>query len=102
MQVVNVYTKTVIVTDTTNVGYNGGAGGTSAWPTPEQWRSRTSATFRQLLQLHHVEEAAKDPTLSLAHNHGHPAVAATAHPGEFGVGRYAARPVRRSRRGRQR
>jgi hypothetical protein len=94
VQVVNVYTKTVIVTNTTNVSYNGGAGGTTARPTAEQL---AVAHERHIppspTQLHHVEEAAKDPTLSLAHNHGHPAVAATAHPGELkGPGVIAARP----------
>ena len=36
VSITNVYNKTVVVNNTTNVSYNGGAGGTTARPTAEQ------------------------------------------------------------------
>jgi hypothetical protein len=36
VQITNVYNKTVVVNDTTNVSYNGGTGGTTAQATPQQ------------------------------------------------------------------
>ena len=94
VRIVNVYSKTVVVTRASTVSFNGGAGGTTARPTPEQLalaRERHVPPTRA--QTQHVEAAAKDPSLSLAHNQGHPAVAATAHAGEFkGAGVVAARP----------
>lgn len=94
VRVVNVYSKTVIVTRTSNVSYNGGAGGTTARPTPEQLAlAQERHVPPTSAQAHHAEAAAKDPALSLAHNQGHPAVAATAHSGEFkGSGVVSARP----------
>jgi len=94
VRIVNVYSKTLIVTRASNVSYNGGAGGTTARPTPEQLAlARERHVAPTPAQAHHADAAAKDPALSLAHNHGHPAVAATAHAGEFkGAGVVAARP----------
>lgn len=94
VSITNVYTKTVVVNNTSNVSYNGGAGGTTARPTPEQLAAakehHVAATPEQ---TRHAEAAAKDPALSLSNNHGHPAVAATPHPGQFkGPGIIAARP----------
>jgi hypothetical protein len=43
-------------------------------------------------QQQNVQAAAKDPTLSLNNNHGHPTVAATAHPEFKGPGIVAAQP----------
>ena len=36
VQISNVYNKTVVVNNTTNVSFNGGAGGTTARATPQQ------------------------------------------------------------------
>jgi hypothetical protein len=78
---------------TNNVSFNGGMGGTTAKATAEQraaeWEQHIAATPEQ---TRHVEAAAKDLTLALSRNHGHPAVAATPHAGVFkGPGVVAAR-----------
>ena len=78
VQINNVYNKTVIVNNATNVSYNGGAGGTSAQATPQQ----IAAANQQHVpptpqQTQHMQMAANDPALSLNNNHGHPTVAAT-------------------------
>ncbi len=90
----NVYSKTVIVNNRTNVSYNGGAGGTAARPTPEQIAAEKEHHIPPTaVQTQHVELAAKDPSLSLNANHGHPTVAATAHPAVLnGPGVVAAKP----------
>ena len=94
VSVTNVYNKTVVVNNTTNVSYNGGAGGTTAKPTAEQLaveKDRHVAPTAE--QTRNVQAAAKDPTLSLNNNHGHPTIAATAHPAQFnGPGVIAAHP----------
>ena len=94
VSITNVYNKTVVVNNTTNVSYNGGAGGTTARPTAEQLaveKERHVAPTAE--QTRNVQAAAKDPTLSLNNNHGHPTIAATAHPAQFnGPGVIAAHP----------
>jgi YXWGXW repeat-containing protein len=94
VSITNVYNKTVVVNNASNVSYNGGTGGTAAKPTAEQMAAgkehHVAATPEQ---TRHVEAAAKDPALSLNLNHGHPTVAATAHPALFtGPGIIRARP----------
>jgi hypothetical protein len=69
-------------------------GGTTANATAKQlaaeWENHITATPEQRWN---AEAASKDPVLSLSRNHGHPAVAATPHPGLFkGPGVVAARP----------
>jgi hypothetical protein len=67
VNITNVYNKTVINNGpATNASYNGGTGGTTARPTPQ--------------------EEAKRPELLASNNHGRPApsVAAVSHPGAFG------------------
>jgi hypothetical protein len=94
VSITNVYNKTVVVNNVTNVSYNGGPGGTSAQPTAQQLAAadeRHVAPTAQ--QTQNVQAAAKDPTLSLNHNQGHPTVAATTHPAQFnGPGVIAAHP----------
>ena len=94
VSITNVYNKTVIVNKTTNVSYNGGAGGTTARPTPEELAAANERHVPATAeQTRHAEASAKDPALALASNHGHPAIAATAHPGQFsGPGVIAAHP----------
>ncbi len=92
--ITNVYNKTVIVNNRTNVSFNGGAGGTIAKPTSAQLaiaqEHHVAATADQ---TRHAREAAKDPALSLAGNHGHPTVAATTRAAQFkGPGVVAAQP----------
>ncbi len=94
VSVTNVYNKTVIVNNVTNVSFNGGAGGLTARPTPVQLAAAHERHIAPTaLQVQHGETAAKDPALALNNNHGHPTVAATAHPAEFkGPGVVAAHP----------
>ena len=94
VSITNVYNKTVVVNNTTNVSYNGGTGGTTAKPTPEQLAvEKEHHVAPTAEQTRNVQAAAKDPTLSLNNNHGHPTVAATAHPAQFkGPGVIAAHP----------
>jgi hypothetical protein len=84
VSITNVYSKTVIINNKTNVSFNGGAGGTTVKPTPEQLAitqgHHVGATADQ---TRHAHEAAKDPALSLANNHGHPSVAATMRAAQF-------------------
>ncbi len=92
--ITSVYNKAVIVNNTTNVSFNGGAGGITARPTPQELavanERHIAATSEQ---TRNAEAAAKDPALSLSQNHGHPTVAATPHPAEFkGPGVIAAHP----------
>ena len=94
VQITNVYNKTVVVNNVTNVSYNGGAGGTTAQETPQQ----IAAANQQHVpptpqQTQHMQMAAKDPALSLNNNQGHPTVAATTHSAQLnGAGVVAAHP----------
>jgi hypothetical protein len=94
VSITNVYNKTVVVNNTTNVSYNGGTGGTTARATPEQLAAgREHHVAATAEQTRHMEAAAKDPALSLNANHGHPTIAATVHPALFnGPGIIAAHP----------
>ena len=94
VSITNVYSKTVVVNNTTNVSYNGGTGGTIARPTSEQLAAEKEHHVPPTAeQTHHVELAARDPSLSLNANHGHPTVAATPHPAVLnGPGVVAAKP----------
>jgi hypothetical protein len=94
VQISNVYNKTVVVNNVTNVSYNRGAGGTTAQETPQQ----IAAANQQHVpptpqQTQHMQMAAKDPALSLNNNQGHPTVAATTHAAQLnGAGVVAAHP----------
>ena len=46
VSITNVYNKTVVVNNTTNVSYNGGTGGTTARATPKQMPPPTSSMCR--------------------------------------------------------
>jgi hypothetical protein len=83
--ITNVYQQTVINNVTVNrVSYNGGAGGIQARPTAQQMAAaqapHLAATTAQRQQ---VQVAQRDPSLRQSANNGHPAIAATARPGEF-------------------
>jgi hypothetical protein len=90
----NVYSKTVVVNNTSRASFNGGAGGTRARPTPQQLafaKERHIPPTQE--QTRHVQTAAKDPSLSLTKNQGHPSVAATSQPAQLkGPGVIAAKP----------
>jgi hypothetical protein len=81
----NTYNETVVRNVTVNkVSYNGGAGGVTAAPTPQE---RAAAQERHLpptpLQHQHIQEAAKNPALFAKANGGRPAIAATPKPAAF-------------------
>jgi hypothetical protein len=82
---VHIYNKTVINNVVVNhVSYNGGAGGINARPTPEEERAMNEHHFAPTgLQLQHEHTASTNRELLASVNHGRPAVAATARPGEF-------------------
>jgi hypothetical protein len=90
----NVYVnRTVIVNNRSHVAFNGGQGGVSARPTPQQesysHQRHTPPVAAQTQQEH---AASHNRALFASTNHGRPAVAATARPGEFsGRGVVAAR-----------
>lgn len=82
----NVYNTTVINNNTTinRVSYNGGNGGITARPTPEE---EAATRERQLApvaaQTEHVQAARSNPQLRDSVNHGVPPIAATPKPGAF-------------------
>ena len=94
MSITNVYNKTVVVNNVTNVSYNGGTRGTTTQPTPQQIAAANEHhVAATAAQTQNVQAAAKDPALSLNHNQGHPTVAATTHAAQFGgAGVIAAHP----------
>ena len=94
VSITNVYNKTVVVNNVTNVSYNGGTRGTTAQPTPQQIAAANEHhVAATAAQTQNVQAAAKDPALSLNHNQGHPTVAATTHAAQFGgAGVIAAHP----------
>jgi WXXGXW repeat (2 copies) len=95
--ITNVYEKTVIVNNTgaARASFNGGSGGTTAQPTAQEQavahEQHIAATPAQAQQQ---QTASTNKALFASNNHGQPAVAATAKPGEFtGNGVVAAKPV---------
>jgi hypothetical protein len=81
--VTNVYNRTVIVNNTRNVSYNG-PGGVEARPTPQEERfSREPHNAALAAQTQHEHAARQNRQLLASENHGRPAIAATAKPGEF-------------------
>jgi hypothetical protein len=85
----NVYNRTVVVNNT-HVAFNG-PGGIEARPTPQEeayGREQHSAALGA--QTEHEHAASQNRQLFASENHGRPAIAATARPGEFS-GRNVAR-----------
>jgi hypothetical protein len=94
VRITNVYEKTVVVNETNvRVSFNGGSGGITARPTPEQEAAaHEQHVAADQVQLQHERTASTDKSLLASENHGHPAIAATSKPGEFsGPGVVAAR-----------
>lgn len=84
--VTNVYNKTVIVNNTTvnNVSYNGGTGGVTARPTPqEEAYAREPHTAPLAAQTQQEHLASQNRQNFASENHGRPAIAATARAGDF-------------------
>jgi hypothetical protein len=90
----NVYVnRTVIVKNTSNVAFNGGHGGIAVHPTHQQeayMHERHVAPVAAQVKQQHA--ASQNRAMFASANHGRPAVAATARPGEFkGHGAVAAK-----------
>ncbi|MGH9500411.1 MAG: YXWGXW repeat-containing protein [Terriglobales bacterium] len=88
-----VYNSRVEVNNVNHVSYNGGRGGLSARPTPVEERAARERHFAPTaMQTRQRTIAAGNRQLWASENHGRPAIAATARPGEFkGKGVVAAR-----------
>jgi hypothetical protein len=94
VHVTNVYVnRTVIVNNDSHVAFNGGVGGVMARPTAqEEAFAREPHQAAIAAQVQHEHAASQNRALFASENHGAPAVAATARPGEFsGRGVVAAR-----------
>jgi hypothetical protein len=84
-RITNVYNKTVINNVTVNnVSYNGGSGGITARPTPEQQAAASERHIQPTAeQTQHQHAASTNQALRASVNHGKPLIAATARPGAF-------------------
>jgi len=81
--VTNVYTRTVIVNEN-HVAFNGGEGGIQARPTVEEQRYASEPHTPALAaQTEHEHMAMQNHANFASVNHGRPAIAATARPGDF-------------------
>jgi hypothetical protein len=83
----NVYVDKTVVVNTTNVtrvSYNGGQGGTTARPTPQQQQVAQARHIPPAqAQMQNRQAARSNPQLRASSNQGKPPVAATAKPGDF-------------------
>jgi hypothetical protein len=72
-----------------------GAPGTRTQPTAQEAAAVNEPHVQPtVMQVQHESAARANPELAAAHNQGHPAIAATSHPGAFtGPGVTAAKPV---------
>ncbi len=100
VHVTNVYNRTVINNTVNRVSFNG-PNGVNVHPRPEEAAyAREAHVQPTAMQMQHQQAAAQNPALRASVNHGTPAIAATARPGEFhgpGVvpGRGAGTPMAR-------
>jgi hypothetical protein len=85
VHITNVYVnRTVIVNNESHVSFNGGEGGIVARPRPEEERAEHEEHRAALAtQTQHEHEASHERQNFASENHGRPAIAATARPGEF-------------------
>jgi WXXGXW repeat (2 copies) len=80
----NVYETQVTHTTVTYVSYNGGPGGITARPTPqEEAAARERHVHPVAAQTQQVQAARSNPQLRASANQGKPPIAATAKPGAF-------------------
>jgi hypothetical protein len=96
VRISNVYNRQV-TNVSTHVSYNGGSGGIRARPSAAQLAAargpHAEATADQRRQ---IETARSNPALQYRANHGRPAIAATAKPGDFNGAHVAARGAART------
>ena len=82
--VTHVYNRTVVVNNTRTVSYNGGQGGVEARPTPQEESAAHEHHAAPLAaQTEHEHMASQNRQNFASENHGRPAIAATARPGDF-------------------
>ncbi len=82
--VTNVYNRTVIVNNNNHVAFNGGNDGIQARPThQEEVYAHERHTPALGMQADHERMASRDRQNFASMNHGRPAIAATARPGDF-------------------
>jgi YXWGXW repeat-containing protein len=83
--IAHVYSKAVVThSNATRASFNGGAGGTTARPTPqEQAVTHEKHVSATPLQTQHQHAASTNKALLASVNHGSPAIAATSKPGQF-------------------
>jgi len=91
--VTHVYNRTVVVNNRSTTSFNGGTGGVQVRPTrQEEAYGREHHTAALASQTEHEHAAGQNRQNFASENHGRPAVAATAKPGDFG--RRSAVPAR--------
>ena len=84
VHVTNVYNRTVVVNNESHVAFNGGEGGVAAHATAEEESAAREPHQAPLAaQTQHEQAASQNRASFASENHGSPAVAATARPGEF-------------------
>ncbi|HLK31714.1 MAG TPA: YXWGXW repeat-containing protein, partial [Terriglobales bacterium] len=92
--VTHVYNRTV-VNNTSTTSFNGGTGGVQARPTAQEQAAEHERHQAPLAsQAQHEHEASQNRQNFASENHGRPAVAATARPGDFSS--HSAVPARAS------
>jgi hypothetical protein len=80
----NVYNERIEVNVDNHVSYNGGTGGIEARPTSEQLAAANQRHIPAVqAQMQHTQAARSNPAQRAGVNHGKPAIAATAKPGDF-------------------
>jgi hypothetical protein len=85
--VTNVYSKTVIVNNTTNVSFVGGNNGLHSTPNAQELAAANEHHMPPTTeQLKHHELARKNPDQKFSKNHGKPSNAATQKAGDFSKG----------------
>lgn len=81
--VTHVYNRSVVLNNRV-VSYNGGAGGIDARPTPQEEAAAHDRHVAPLAeQVQHERIASQNRVNFASENHGRPAIAATARPGDF-------------------
>jgi hypothetical protein len=90
----NVYNEKIEYNNDNRVSYNGGRGGIEARPNSQQEAAvRERHIPAVAAQTEHLQAARANPEQRAGVNHGNPAIAATAKPGDFGT-EHSAAPTR--------
>jgi hypothetical protein len=82
--IANVYSQPVVAVQASRISFNGGQGGLSARPTPQQQAFAGEQHVPPTsVQQQHIQTASRDTSLRESQNHGRPPVAATSRPNDF-------------------